>query len=91
MGAFLCRQLPPACPAPRRSATPRSRWADRPHGGRCPGAVNEYDFHYRFGASVEAEGRAVEQWGAKVAAEPGFTAVDHTVELSGLCPRCSLA
>jgi Fur family transcriptional regulator, ferric uptake regulator len=40
------------------------------------------------GASVEVEGRAVEQWAAKVAAEAGFTAVDHTVELFGLCPRC---
>jgi Fur family ferric uptake transcriptional regulator len=40
------------------------------------------------GASVEVEGRAVEQWAAKVAAEAGFTAVDHTVELFGMCPRC---
>jgi Fur family ferric uptake transcriptional regulator len=37
---------------------------------------------------MEVEGRAVEQWAAKVAAEAGFTAVDHTVELFGLCPRC---
>jgi Fe2+ or Zn2+ uptake regulation protein len=26
-----------------------------------------------------------------VAAEAGFTAVDHTVELFGLCPRCGTA
>jgi Fur family ferric uptake transcriptional regulator len=38
------------------------------------------------GRSVEVEGRVVEQWAAKVAAEAGFTAVDHTVELFGLCP-----
>jgi Fur family ferric uptake transcriptional regulator len=38
------------------------------------------------GLSVEVEGRAVEQWAEKVAAEAGFTAVDHTVELFGLCP-----
>ena len=43
----------------------------------------------RCGTSVEVEGRAVEQWAEKVAAEAGFTAMDHTVELSGLCPRCS--
>ena len=36
--------------------------------------------------SVEVEGRVVEQWAAKVAAEAGFTSVDHTVELFGLCP-----
>ena len=38
------------------------------------------------GASVEVEGRVVEQWAARVAAEAGFTMVDHTVELFGLCP-----
>lgn len=41
------------------------------------------------GTSVEVEGRAVERWAGEVAAEAGFTAVDHTVELFGLCPRCS--
>ncbi len=43
----------------------------------------------RCGTSVEVEGRVVEQWAEKVAAKAGFTAMDHTVELSGLCPRCS--
>jgi Fur family ferric uptake transcriptional regulator len=38
------------------------------------------------GRSVEVEGRAVEQWAERVAAEAGFTSVDHTVELFGLCP-----
>jgi Fur family ferric uptake transcriptional regulator len=32
----------------------------------------------------------VERWAEQVAAEAGFTAVDHTVELFGLCPQCSL-
>jgi Fur family ferric uptake transcriptional regulator len=41
------------------------------------------------GTSVEVEGRAVEQWASRVAAEAGFTAVDHTVELFGLCPAHS--
>lgn len=41
------------------------------------------------GYSVEVEGRVVEQWAEKVAAEAGFTAVDHTVELFGLCPEHS--
>lgn len=43
------------------------------------------------GRSVEVEGRAVEQWADRVAAEAGFTDVGHTVELFGLCPDCSLA
>jgi Fur family ferric uptake transcriptional regulator len=32
------------------------------------------------------EGRVVEQWAERVAAEAGFTSVNHTVELFGLCP-----
>jgi Fur family ferric uptake transcriptional regulator len=41
------------------------------------------------GSSVEVEGRAMEQWAERVAAEAGFTEVDHTVELFGLCPDCA--
>jgi Fur family transcriptional regulator, ferric uptake regulator len=40
------------------------------------------------GRSVEVEGKAVEQWAEKVAAEAGYTEVGHTVELFGLCPDC---
>jgi Fur family transcriptional regulator, ferric uptake regulator len=39
--------------------------------------------------SVEVEGRAVERWAEQVAAEAGFTDVDHTFELFGLCPECA--
>ena len=42
----------------------------------------------RCGTSVEVEGRVIEQWAEKVAAEAGFTSVNHTVELFGLCPAC---
>jgi Fur family ferric uptake transcriptional regulator len=41
------------------------------------------------GRSVEVEGRAVERWAGQVAAEAGFTDVDHTVELVGTCPACA--
>ncbi len=41
------------------------------------------------GRSVEVEGRAVEQWAERVAAEAGFADVGHTVELFGLCPECA--
>ena len=40
------------------------------------------------GTSVEVEGKAVERWADQVADQAGFTAVDHTVELFGLCPDC---
>jgi len=42
--------------------------------------------------SHDHDGRSrglVDQWAEKVAAEAGFTAMDHTVELSGLCPGCT--
>lgn len=41
------------------------------------------------GATAEVSGDAVELWAERVAAEHGFTAVDHTFELVGLCARCS--
>ncbi len=41
------------------------------------------------GKAVEVEGRAVETWAAKVAAEAGFVDVDHTIEVFGICPDCA--
>lgn len=58
----------------------------------CGDAAPEHHHHLvcrRCGHTVEIEGRAVERWAGDVAAEHGFTAVDHTVELFGLCPDCS--
>jgi Fur family ferric uptake transcriptional regulator len=40
------------------------------------------------GSTVEIEGRAIENWATKMAEENGFTEVDHTVELIGLCANC---
>jgi Fur family transcriptional regulator, ferric uptake regulator len=57
---------------------------------RCESDVHHHHLICRScGTSVEVEGRAVERWAEQVAAEAGFTAVDHTVELFGLCPGCS--
>ena len=54
---------------------------------QCDSPVHHHHLTCRVcGRSVEVEGRAVEQWAEKVAAEAGFTSVDHTVELFGLCP-----
>lgn len=41
------------------------------------------------GKAVEVEAPAVEAWAARTAAEHGFTAVEHTVEIFGLCPECT--
>jgi Fur family ferric uptake transcriptional regulator len=41
------------------------------------------------GKTVEVEAPAVENWAARTARAHGFTAVQHTVEIFGLCPECS--
>ncbi|WCI08642.1 Fur family transcriptional regulator [Arthrobacter sp. OVS8] len=41
------------------------------------------------GKAVEVEAPAVEAWAARTATEHGFTAVEHTVEIFGLCPECT--
>ena len=57
---------------------------------QCGTSVHHHHLTCRTcGRSVEVEGRAVEQWAEKVAAEAGFTDVGHTVELFGLCPECA--
>ena len=54
---------------------------------QCGSTVHHHHLTCReCGRSVEVEGRVVEQWAEKVAAEAGFTSVNHTVELFGLCP-----
>lgn len=40
------------------------------------------------GRTEEIEGRAVERWAGEIAKEHGYTDVDHTVELFGLCRPC---
>jgi Fur family transcriptional regulator, ferric uptake regulator len=57
---------------------------------QCGTSVHHHHLTCRnCGRSVEVEGRAVEQWADKVAAEAGFTEVGHTLELFGLCPECA--
>jgi Fur family ferric uptake transcriptional regulator len=41
------------------------------------------------GTTVEIAGPAVETWVDRVADENGFTSVNHTFEIVGLCARCS--
>ena len=41
------------------------------------------------GATEEISAEAVESWADRVAAEHGYTAVSHTVELLGVCATCS--
>ncbi len=43
----------------------------------------------RCGKAVDIEAPAVETWASRVAREHGYTAVEHTVEIFGLCPQCT--
>jgi Fur family ferric uptake transcriptional regulator len=57
---------------------------------RCETTAHHHHLTCRnCGRSVEVEGKPVEQWAERVAAEAGFTQVGHTVELFGLCPDCA--
>ena len=57
---------------------------------RC--AVTGHHHHLlcrNCGKAVEVEAPSVEAWAARIASEHGFTAVEHTVEIFGLCPECT--
>ena len=41
------------------------------------------------GLTVEIEAKQAEAWAAKVAKENGFTDVSHTIDIFGLCGKCS--
>jgi Fur family ferric uptake transcriptional regulator len=41
------------------------------------------------GTTVEVAGQAAESWVDRVASDHGFTSVNHTFEIVGLCPSCS--
>lgn len=57
---------------------------------RCAAPVHHHHLVCRScGHTVEVAGGALEAWIAAVSAERGFTAVEHTAELFGLCARCS--
>ncbi|MEV6057972.1 transcriptional repressor [Streptomyces sp. NPDC052107] len=40
------------------------------------------------GRSRPVDSEAVEEWASRIAADTGFTAVEHTVELTGICTGC---
>ena len=41
------------------------------------------------GTTIEVEGPTVERWADNLATVHGFTDVSHTLDVFGLCPRCS--
>jgi Fur family ferric uptake transcriptional regulator len=56
---------------------------------RCSDSHHHHLVCRTCGATVEVEGPAVEKWTRGVAEDHGYTAVSHTLEIFGLCARCS--
>ncbi|MEP7034265.1 MAG: Fur family transcriptional regulator [Actinomycetota bacterium] len=56
---------------------------------RCNTARHHHHLVCRScGRTVEVEGPAVESWADKVSAENGFSDVQHTLEIVGICSGC---
>lgn len=54
-----------------------------------PGAGHHHHLVCRTcGRTQEIEGRAIERWAGEIAQQHGYSDVDHTVELFGVCPDC---
>lgn len=57
---------------------------------RCAATSHHHHLLCRnCGKTVEVESPEVEKWAAKIAQANGFTQVQHTVEIFGLCADCS--
>lgn len=66
------------------------RVADENLYRRC--AVTDHHHHLvcrSCGRTVDFQGDSVERLAQRLGAEHGFEDVHHTLELSGLCPRCA--
>jgi Fur family ferric uptake transcriptional regulator len=42
----------------------------------------------KCGLTIEIEAKPLEEWADELVAKHGFTASDHTIEISGLCANC---
>lgn len=59
---------------------------------RCQRAGHHHHLVCRVcGRAEEIEGPGVEAWADQVAATYGFAAIQHTIELTGVCPDCRAA
>jgi Fur family ferric uptake transcriptional regulator len=45
----------------------------------------------RCGKTIEISGSGVETWARTVGVEHNFADIEHTVELTGMCPDCAVA
>jgi Fur family transcriptional regulator, ferric uptake regulator len=57
---------------------------------RCGAGVHHHHLVCRSCGQVqELEAPVVEQWASDVASGSGYTELSHSVEISGICPRCA--
>lgn len=56
---------------------------------RCSTAHHHHLVCRSCGVATEIEGAAAERWTQAIAAEHGFTAVSHVLEVFGTCASCS--
>ena len=56
---------------------------------RCSDSHHHHLVCRGCGRTVEVEGPTVERWTRAIAAEHGFSAVSHTLEIFGSCPDCT--
>ncbi|MEH0827776.1 Fur family transcriptional regulator [Micromonospora sp. CPCC 205714] len=56
---------------------------------RCSRSHHHHLVCRHCGRTVEIVGPAVESWASRTAAQHGFTAVDHTLEITGACADCT--
>lgn len=55
---------------------------------RCSSGHHHHLICRQCGKTVEIEAPQVERWARSVAAQHGFSAEQHTLEISGLCSEC---
>jgi Fur family ferric uptake transcriptional regulator len=56
---------------------------------RCSTSHHHHLVCRSCGATVEVEGPAVERWTRGIAEEHGYAEVSHTLEIFGICSRCT--
>ena len=64
---------------------PNPEWSYR----RCSAQHHHHLTCRNSGRTVEIAAPPIEAWATEVAAAHGYTAIDHVIEVTGLCPDCS--
>jgi Fur family ferric uptake transcriptional regulator len=57
--------------------------------GATPGGHHHHLICRRCGHAEQIQAKTVEKWAAEVATQHGYRDVDHTVEVFGVCARCT--